>query len=217
MGLEMIATKKIAQNREIEALKNLVHFGFLTTKSIAELTEGVTGDAALKSAKRVLKRLIVKKEVLRRSSRDGILCYVLTKTGAARAKPFTLMNSGKSGAELETRFAKRQELIVSKLIEIKKTFGGVLLGEIYLKRDKNKYFIGLHGQVWNLQKNEGVGVYFISSLRSETAEHVLKLQMRLQRYIKHIYLISFDETAERILTRKIRLRREAMPQPLIDL
>ncbi len=213
----MIETKKIGENREIEALKNLAAFGFLTTKSIAELTEGVVGNSALKSAKRVIKRLLENRDILKRKSLDGINCYVLSGKGAKRVKPFCFKQRAKTGAELETRFAKRQELIVFKLKELKTNLGGELLGEIWLKRDSKRFFIGLHGVLWNIAENKGIGIYFISSIRSETAEYIIRMERKLRNFIKEIHLISFQETAERVLKREIQKVKRRMPLPPIDL
>lgn len=213
----MIPTKIIAEKREVEALKNLQHFGFLTTKSIAELTDGASGETALKSAKRVIKRLLEKKLILKRKSVEGINCYVLTMKGATRAKPYTLLNVAKSGVELETRYAKRQELIVTTLIEIKTKFNGILLGEIYLKRDIKKFFVGMHGQVWSPDKKQGIGVYFIPSLKNEIAMHVIQLELKTKQYIKEIHLISFEPTIPMIMNKKIKAIKNTMPARPVDL
>lgn len=217
MEFEMIETKKISENREIEALKHLAAFGFLTTKSIAELTEGVTGDSALKSAKRVIKRLVDNREILKRESLEGINCYVLSEKGARRVKPFCFKQRAKTGAELETRFAKRQEFIVAKLNELKSKSGGELLGEVWLKRDSKKFFVGLHGVLWSDAENKGIGVYFISSIRSETAAHVINLEKKLKTFIKEIHLISFEDAGERVLRRKMNQIKRNRPLPPIDL
>lgn len=204
----MIETKKVGLYREIEALRNINAFGFLSTKSIADLTEEVEGDSALKSAKRVVKRLIEKKEILKRESLDGINCFVLTEKGAGRVADLCFFKKAKKGVELETRFAKRQEIIVSALVKIKSRMTGEIevLGEIWLKRNQDGWFAGLHGIAWNKTTKKGIAVFFISSVRTETAVHVLNLRTKWKRHIKEIHLIAFqEETTQALLKRFKRL------------
>jgi hypothetical protein len=213
----MIATKETAQNREIEALKNLAYFGFLTTKSIALLTTGAKEPTALKSAKRVINRLIVKKEILRRKSLEGIYCYVLTLAGARRVKPYCFKQRAKTGTALQTRFAIRQDKIIEKIREIQATFEGITLGEVWLKRDSKRYFLGLHGLIWNNDTNTGIGIYYISSIRMETAEHIVKLQNKTKSHIKEIHFVSIDGNAEQAIVKRVKKVKSKLPLPPIDL
>ncbi len=204
----MVETKKVGLNRETEALKNINAFGFLTMKSIANLTVEVAGDSALKSAKRVVKRLIEKKEILKRKSIEGINCFVLTEKGARRVADLCFFKKAKKGVELETRFAKRQEIIVSAIVKIRGKLEGDIevFGEIWLKRNQDGWFSGLHGIAWNKTTKKGIGVFFISSVRTETAVHVLNLRTKWKRHIEEIHLIAFQkETTQALLKRVKRL------------
>lgn len=213
----MIETKKIGLNRELEALKNIEHFGFLTTKSIADLTVGVEGDTASKSAKRVLKRLIEKREILKRESLDGIGCFVLTKVGAQRIAPFCYGKKAKNGIELATRFARRQELIVSTLCKIRKSIEPetILLGEVWLKRDKKKRFKGLHGVVWNFETKKAITVFVASSCRDEIAEHIVNLHYRHKDFISQIIIVAIDRSTAEIVRNKTRAKWNEVEKELL--
>lgn len=202
----MVETKKTGLNREIEVLRNINAFGFLTTKSIANLTVEVAGDSALKSAKRVVRRLIKKKEILRRKSIEGINCFVLSEKGARRVADLCFFKKAKRGVELETRFAKRQEIIVSALVRIRNKMQGEIevLGEIWLKRNQDGWFSGLHGIAWNKKTKKGIAVFFISSVRTETAVHVLNLRTKWKRHIEEIHLIAFQEETTQALLKSIK-------------
>lgn len=202
----MIETKKVGLNREIEALRNINAFGFLTRKGVAYLTVGVEGDSALKSANRVVKRLIEKKEILKRESLDGIDCFVLTEKGAKRVADLCFFKKAKKGVELETRFAKRQEIIVSALVKIRNKMKGDIevFGEIWLKRNQDGWFSGLHGIAWNKTTKKGIAVFFISSVRTETALHVLNLRTKWKRHIEEIHLIAFQEETTQALLKRVK-------------
>lgn len=202
----MLETKKIGLSRETEALRNINSFGFLTSKSIAALTEGVSGESATKSAKRVIKRLLENKEILKRKSIEGILVYVLTEKGAARIKENCFLKRAKTGAELETRLAIRQDKLIEEMIKIKNKKEGKkieLLGEIWLRRYPEKWAKGLHGIVWKVEEKKGTGIYFISSVRTETAEHVIKLSKQIKEYIDEIQLTGLTTETTRALLKKI--------------
>lgn len=204
MEFQMIETRKIGLNREIEALKNIEHFGFLTTKCIADLTIGAEGDSALKSAKRVVKRLLKKKEILKRESLDGICCFVITKIGAKRVAPFCFEKKARSGVEVATRFAKRQELIVSTLRKLQEGIQNksIVLGQVWLKRDKKKRFSGFHGLLWNFETKKGIPIFVASSCHVATAEHIVKLHYQHKEFLTKIIIVAIDSSTQAILKKR---------------
>lgn len=200
-----ISNQEKANHRELQVLRAIGLVGWLSATQVAKWVWSVeNAHSARVSADKVLKRLMMKGEVLRRDSSLRMAVYILTKPGGLRANEGLARQLFRHGYDLSQLDSARQRPAVDYLIA-QHHEGKIVIGLAGLRRAieigmvENKDIKGADGLVCDPNGKECKPILVIRNMHPE----LVKKAKRIKKAAGDIELIG-SEGLIKLFNREMR-------------